>query len=243
MFQGIKNLQDFFYQQYFLNWEDIIINFIKALPAAIILIFNKAFSSQAAVGGFAGATIMQAIKYGIARGIFSNEAGLGSAPIAHSTAITDNPVRQGYWGIFEVFIDTIVICTATALSIIITGVWNSGATGATLTMSAFSKTFSETIGFPLVVFSMVLTAYTTNLTWCFYGETCSAFLFGHKIRIIYRILWLPFVLIGALGKLEIIWNICDTLNGLMALPNLIALIILSPLVFKLTKEFKPEKIK
>jgi len=222
---------------YFISGVVVLFVNIHAIPAAILLILRGAFTAQAAVGGFAGATVTHAIRYGIARGVFSNEAGLGSAPIAHSTAKTDNPVRQGFWGMMEVFVDTLVICTTTALVIIVTGSWTSGNTGTMLTMEAFSKLFGKTVGYSIVVICIVLTAYSTNLTWCFYGETCTAFLFGHSIRIFYRILWLPFVLVGALGKLEIIWSICDTLNGLMALPNIIALIILSPVVFKLTKDY------
>jgi AGCS family alanine or glycine:cation symporter len=222
---------------YFISGIAILLINIRSIPDAIWLILRGAFTGQAAAGGFAGATVTYAIRYGIARGVFSNEAGLGSAPIAHSTAKTDNPVKQGFWGIMEVFIDTIVICTTTALVIITTGSWASGNTGAMLTMEAFSKFFGKAIGYSIVVFCMVLTAYDTNLAWCFYGETCTAFLLGHNTRIFYRILWLPFVLIGALGKLEVIWNICDTLNGLMALPNIIALIILGPVVFKLTKNY------
>ena len=157
--------------------------------------------------------------------------------MAHATAKTDHPVRQGLWGIFEVFLDTLLICTVTALAIILTGVWKTGQTGALLTMNAFSETFGETMGFSLVILCMVLTAYDTNLAWCFYGESCSAFLFGHKARKIYRFLWLPFVLIGAMGKLEIVWSVADTLNGLMAIPNLIALLLLGGVVFSLTKNF------
>ena len=220
----------------------IFINYAK-VGESLILIFKCAFRPTAALGGFIGAGIMQTIRYGVARGIFSNEAGLGSAPIAHATAITDHPVRQGLWGIFEVFIDTIVICSVTALAIIGTGAWTSGKTGADLTMAAFGSTFGQTWGFSIVLFCMLLTAYDTNFTWCFYGETCAAFLFGPKAREIYRLIWLPFVLIGALGKLDVIWNISDTLNGLMAIPNLIALVVLGPIVFKLTKEFFKSKNK
>jgi len=213
--------------------------YITNIPEALKLIFSHAFTPTAATGGFAGAGVMFAIRYGIARGVFSNEAGLGSAPISHSTAMTDHPARQGLWGIFEVFVDTIIICTLTALVIILTEVWTSGKTGATLTMTGFEAGFGSTIGFSLVVLSMVLTAYDTNLAWCFYGETCSAHLFGHGrvIRMTYRTLWLPFTMIGALGGLEAIWSISDTLNGLMAVPNLIALFALGGVIVKLTREF------
>ncbi|MCM8780454.1 MAG: sodium:alanine symporter family protein [Candidatus Omnitrophica bacterium] len=222
---------------YFVSALIIIILNISLLPKILFLILKSAFTPVAAVGGFAGVTASQALRWGIARGIFSNEAGLGSAPIAHATAKTDHPVRQGMWGIFEVFIDTIVICSATGLAILVTGVWTSGQTGAVLTMSAFSRVFGNNLGSALVVFSMVLTAYDTMLAWEFYGETCSAYLFGPKIRDYYRILWLPPIIIGSLGKLETIWSLADTLNGLMAIPNLFALLMLSPIVFRLTKEF------
>lgn len=222
---------------YFFAAIYIIISHFTKLPQALMLILKGAFTPTAACGGFAGATILGTVRYGIARGVFSNEAGLGSAPMAHATAKTDHPSRQGLWGIFEVFIDTIVICSATALAIIVTGVWTSGETGALLTMMAFEKNFGQTVGFSIVVLCMMLTAYDTNFTWCFYGETCSAYLFGPKARSIYRVVWLPFVLMGALGKLEIVWNLSDTLNGLMVIPNLVALVFLSKLVFKLTRDF------
>ena len=186
-----------------------------------------------------GSGIMLAMRHGIARGVFSNEAGLGSAPIAHSTAKTDHPCRQGLWGIFEVFVDTIVMCTLTALVIIVTGVWTGGLDGEAMPMAGFAKVFGETFGFGLVALSMILTAYDTNLAWCFYGETCASSLIGHakKTRLIYRILWIPFTLIGAIGGLRFIWAISDTLNGLMAIPNLIAIIGLMGTVAVLTKKF------
>lgn len=214
----------------------IILNFPR-LHQTLILIFKSAFTPVAAVGGFAGVTARQALRWGIARGIFSNEAGLGSAPIAHATAKTDHPVRQGLWGVFEVFIDTIVICSVTGLAILVTGVWSGQETGAILTMSAFSSVFGKNLGSAIVVLCMVLTAYDTMLAWGFYGETCSAYLFGPKARDYYRILWLPPLIIGSLGRLETVWSVADTLNGLMAIPNLFALLILSPVVFRLTKEF------
>jgi len=216
----------------------IVLN-VTRIPSVIALVARHAFTPTAATGGFAGVGVMMAIRFGIARGVFSNEAGLGSAPIAHATAQTDHPVRQGLWGIFEVFIDTIVMCSATALVILLTGVWTSGETGESLTMAGFAAAFGKNIGFPLVVLCMILTAYDTNLAWCFYGETCSAYLLGHghTVRFAYRFLWLPFTLLGALGRLEAIWSVSDTLNGLMAIPNLIALVALCGTVVALTRAF------
>lgn len=218
----------------------IIFSRIDQIPSTFLSIIQYAFTPKAAIGGFAGATIKQAIRYGVARGVFSNEAGLGSASIAHATAKTDHPVRQAFWGMMEVFIDTIIMCTATALVILLTGVWTSGTTGASLTIEGFSVFYGSGIGMTLVTFSMILTAYDTILAWCFYGETCSAYLFGHgrTIRYGYRTLWLPFLIIGATVKLELVWKISDTLNGLMAVPNLIALTVLAPVVIQLIRNFQ-----
>jgi len=228
---------------YILGALFIIVTQIGKVPEAFALIFRSAFTPLAATGGFLGATMRSAIRYGIARGIFSNEAGLGSAPMAHATAITDHPARQGLWGIFEVFVDTIVVCSATALAIIITGAWTSGKSGAPLTMHAFQSVFGTQLGFSLVVLSMVLTAYDTILAWCFYGETCVAYLFKHGARAVYRVIWLPFTIIGALGRLEAIWAVADTLNGLMAIPNLIAIVALGGIVAKRTKDFLSQRLK
>lgn len=208
----------------------------SAIPAAFGLIFKSAFSGTAAVGGFAGSTIVLASRMGIARGVFSNEAGLGSAPIAHAAATTDHPVRQGLWGVFEVFMDTIVICSITALSIIVTGVWNTGESGAALTTLAFDTSLPVVGGY-IVSIGILLFAYSTLLSWSYYGERCLEFLFGPKAITPYRLVFIPFIVIGAVGGLEVIWDIADTLNGLMAIPNLIGIIGLSGVVIKLTKEF------
>ncbi len=224
---------------YMLGALAVIVMNIANLPKVIALVIQSAFTPVAATGGFAGAGVMMAIRYGIARGVFSNEAGLGSAPMAHATAKTDHPVRQGLWGIFEVFVDTIVVCMTTALAILLTGVWTTGESGAQLTMLAFNQTFGTAVGSSLVVLSMILTAYDTNLAWCFYGETCSTYILGHgkTVRTIYRIIWLPLTLLGAVGEHKAIWNVADTLNGLMAIPNLIALVALSGEVVHLVKGF------
>jgi AGCS family alanine or glycine:cation symporter len=217
----------------------IIIMYAPQIPAVIALVVKRAFTAKAAGGGAAGVGVIMVIRWGIARGVFSNEAGLGSAPMAHATAQTDHPVRQGLWGIFEVFFDTIVMCSATALVILLTGAWTGKLDGAALTIHAFSVPFGATFGPMLVTFCMILTAYDTILAWCFYGETCSSFIFGHGrvTRTVYRIVWLPFILIGAIGGLKAVWGMADILNGLMAIPNLIALLALTGVVVKLTKGF------
>jgi alanine or glycine:cation symporter, AGCS family len=224
---------------YMLGAMAVILLNISRVPEILSLIVTSAFQPMAAAGGFAGATVMQAIRFGMARGIFSNEAGMGSAPMAHATAKTDHPVRQGFWGIFEVFVDTIIMCFATALVILLSGAWTSGESGASLTILGFSSVFGKTIGAAVVTFCMILTAYDTLIAWCFYGETCASYIFGYgrMTRRVYRLIWLPFTMIGAMGQLEAIWNIADTLNGLMAIPNLIALFALSGVVVKLSKDF------
>ena len=206
------------------------------IPAAFSLIFTHAFTPVAATGGFAGAAVWAAIRFGVARGIFSNEAGLGSAPIAHAAAATDSPVRQGTIAMLGTFIDTLIICTMTGLVIIVTGAWTSGETGATLSSLAF-ETALPGVGGYIVTFGLSIFAFTTLLGWSFYGEKCVEYLFGVRSIVPFRVLWIIAIPIGATAKLSFIWLLADTLNALMALPNLIALLLLSPLVFKLTREY------
>lgn len=213
----------------------IIFANITEVPAALAIIVDSAFNGHAAVGGFTGATIMMAIQFGIARGIFSNEAGLGSAPIAHAAAQTNNPVRQGMVGMLGTFIDTIIICTMTALVIIISGAWTSGETGASLSSLAYAS--SLPLGEYVITFGLVIFAFTTILGWSYYGERCAEFIFGTKIILPYRLLWIAAVFIGASQKVNLIWILADVMNGFMAIPNLIALALLSPIVFKITKEY------
>ncbi len=207
------------------------------IPEAFGMIFRGAFTGTAASGGFAGATIMLAMRYGVARGLFSNEAGLGSAPMVHATAETDHPVRQGLYGIFEVFVDTILICTTTGLVVLVSGDWQSGATGAALSTQAFSSGLPGTWGGIVVTSGLVLFAFSTLIGWSYYGETGAVYLFGSRVAIPYRVLWLVFIYLGSVGSLHLIWDIADTLNGLMAIPNLIALLISLPLLRQLHKEF------
>lgn len=220
---------------YILGALVIIIGNITHIPEAFGLIFSHAFTGAAATGGFAGATVRLAMTKGVARGVFSNEAGLGSAPIAHAAATTDHPVRQGLWGVFEVFMDTIVICSLTALAIMVSGLWDSGASGAVLTTKAFNESIPG--GGYIVTIGIMLFAFSTILGWSYYGERCMEYLFGPKAITPYRIIYIPFIIIGSVGGLELIWDLADTLNGLMAIPNLIAVLMLSGTVLKLTKEF------
>ena len=213
----------------------ILLNFEK-LPAAIGLILESAFSGTAASGGFLGATIWMAIRWGFARGIFSNEAGLGSAPIAHAAAQTNDPVKQGMVAMLGTFIDTIIICSLTAFVIIMTGAWESGLKGAPMSSLAFSSGLFGYGGY-VVSIGLVLFAFTTILGWSYYGERCAEYLFGTGIIKPYRLVWVLAIFIGAIVKLEIVWAFADIMNGLMALPNLVALLLLSPIVFSKTRQY------
>ncbi|MDQ3949721.1 MAG: sodium:alanine symporter family protein [Gemmatimonadota bacterium] len=215
----------------------IVLTHLSALPGALRLVFEGAFTGTAATGGFAGATIMAAMRYGVARGLFSNEAGLGSAPMVHSAANTDHPVRQGLYGIFEVFVDTILICTTTGLVILVTGTWDDGATGAALSVQAFETGLPGTWGDIVVTTGLVLFAFSTLIGWSYYGETGIVYLLGTRAAVPYRVLWLVFIYLGAVGSLQLVWSVADTLNGLMAMPNLVSVLISIPLLRKLQKEF------
>lgn len=216
----------------------------SAIPGAFVSIFRDAFTGTAAVGGFAGAAVGGAIRYGVARGVFTNEAGLGSAPIAHAAATTDHPVRQGIWGSFEVFVDTILVCSMTALVLISSGLWTDASlAGANLTIAAFDQ--SLPYGSMIVTLALILFPFTTIIGWCYYGEKCAEYLVNSsKIITPYRLLFIGLVYVGAIGGLEIVWVLADVLNALMAVPNLIAVIALSGVVAKLSKQFfaDPERI-
>ena len=212
---------------------------IKEIPFVMSSIFTNAFSLESAGGGIMGYAVMRSMRFGVARGIFSNEAGLGSAPMLHATANTDNPVKQGMWGIFEVFITTICICSMTALVILTSGVLDTGLTGAVLTSAAFSKVFGS-LGGAFVSISILFFAFSSILGWEYYGECSLGYIFKGKektVSKVLRILWIPTVFIGSVGNLELIWNISDTFNDLMIIPNIIALFLLSGIVFKLTKSY------
>lgn len=213
----------------------IILSNLQAVPDAIAFIVKEAFTPTAATGGFAGATVMMAIRYGVARGVFSNESGLGSSPIAAAAAQTSHPVVQALVSMTQTFIDTIIVCTMTGLVIVMTGAWTSGSTGATLSNAAFS------LGMPggnyVVTISLVLFAYSTILGWCYYGEKSIEYLFGIAAIKPYRYAYLAFILVGAVAHLDLVWAIADVFNGLMAVPNLVGLLLLSPVVVQETRGY------
>lgn len=219
----------------------IIVLNISALPEALSAIIRGAFNPASVAGGLAGVGIKTAITKGVGRGIFSNEAGLGSAPIAHAAADVDHPVKQGIFGVFEVFMDTIVVCTMTALVVLLgVGVQNieyGTDVGANLTIMGFESVFGS--GFPAIAVAVCLTlfALSTILTWALYGTRCVEYLFGFKASKVYQIIFCIFACMAGTVELTLAWNIADTLNGLMAIPNLIALALLSPTVIKLSKEY------
>ena len=210
--------------------------YVDQIPSAFALIFEYAFSPLAATGGFTGATIMLALRYGVARGIFSNEAGLGTAGIAQAAGQSNSAAQAGLIGMMGTFIDTILVCTMTGLVIIVTGVWSSGVKGAALTSSAFAAAFP---GFGEYFLSVALAvfAFTTILGWAYYGEKCWEFLIGGRVRVPYRVLWTLFVMVGAVAKLDFVWLLADTMNAFMAFPNLVSLLLLSPIVVKASKDY------
>jgi AGCS family alanine or glycine:cation symporter len=225
----------------------ILGRFAAEIPGAIGLIFENAFRAPSAAGGFAGAAVSQVITMGLKRGLFSNEAGLGSAPMAHATAKVKHPAQQGLYGIFEVFVDTIVVCTMTAMVILVTGEWKAvdPATGKgwndlLLAARAFETGLPGTWGDLIVYVGLATFTFSTILGWNFYGETGISYIFGRKSILPYRLLWVVVAFIGAWGgiaQLGLIWDISDTLNGLMAIPNLIAVLLSVKLLKKLTDEY------
>lgn len=213
----------------------LVVNIDQLLPT-LELVVTSAFTPAAALGGFAGATVRTAIQTGIARGVFSNESGMGSAPIAAAAAKTESPVEQGLISMTGTFIDTIIVCSLTGLSILITGVWTGDSNGASLTQAAFGTVFGN-FGAVLLMLFLVLFAFTTIIGWNYYGERCFEFLFGLRFIWIYRVLYVGFVFIGAFLTVDVIWLIADIVNALMVLPNLIALLALSPIVVMETKKY------
>ncbi|MBQ2753241.1 MAG: sodium:alanine symporter family protein [Firmicutes bacterium] len=221
----------------------IIVTNIPSLPGVFATIVKSAFSFEAVGGGMFGYAIMVAMRQGFARGVFSNEAGLGSAPIAHAASSTEEPVEQAMWGVFEVFIDTIIICSITGITIVLSGIYtqdlamfaSKGAAAAT----AFNMLLPGTIGGKVLQFGLILFALSTILSWSYYGERCWAYISNNSkvVDWIYKIVFIAITLVGTTGSGTLMWDISDTLNGAMAIPNLVALLLLSGTVIKLTKEY------
>ncbi|MEJ2634634.1 MAG: sodium:alanine symporter family protein [Calditrichia bacterium] len=215
----------------------IIILKINLLPEAFELIFKEAFTPTAATGGFLGATVMLTIRMGVARGVFSNESGLGSAPIAAAAAVTKHPVTQALVSMTQTFIDTIIVCSMTGLVLILTGTWDSGKNGAELTSFAFSHGLPGQWGNIIVAVGLILFAYSTILGWSYYGEKSIEYLLGEAAVRPYRAIFVIFVGVGAILKLDLVWALADVFNGLMAFPNLVGLLALTPVIVSETKSY------
>lgn len=209
----------------------------EQIPAALALIFERAFSPAAATGGFAGATVWMTIRMGVARGIFSNESGLGSSPIAAAAAKTKDPVAQALVSMTQTFIDTLVVCSMTALVIILSGAWDSGLNGAPLTTEAFSRSLGGQSGGMVVSMALVFFAYSTMLGWSYYGERALEYLAGEGAILPYRVIFCALIVAGAISKLDAVWLFSDIANGLMAFPNLVGLLTLSPVIIAETRRY------
>ncbi|MBT5027650.1 MAG: sodium:alanine symporter family protein [Nitrospinaceae bacterium] len=242
---GIKRISDvasffvpFMVVIYFVGALIVIVSHLDQLGMGIKLILEHAFTGTAATGGFIGASLAQTIRYGVARGLFSNESGMGSAPIAAAAAKTNHPSKQALVSMSGTFLDTLVVCSLTALALASTGVWVSGETGVALTLQAFSEGLPGNWGYFIVTLSAITFAFSSILAWEYYGEKCFEYLFGDKWTHLYRYLWVLFVFIGAIVKLELVWNFSDAMNALMAVPNLIGLVLLSGVLFRETKAYE-----
>ena len=221
---------------YVLGGLIIILLNLDALMPALQLIFSDAFTGNAVAGGALGTVI----RYGVARGVFSNEAGMGSAPIAAAAAKTDHPVRQALVSMTGTFLDTIVVCSITGIVLVMGNMYMDGETGAALTTHTFNKLLPGPGGW-IVTFGLIFFAYSTILGWCYYGEKCATYLFGDKCITIYRVIYVATVMLGTVASLDLVWAAADTFNGLMAIPNLIALLALSGVIIKETKDFKEKR--
>lgn len=218
----------------------VVISHADQILPAFGQIFEGAFNPSAIGGGLAGAVIQSAMRAGFGRGIFSNEAGLGTAPIAHAAADVEHPVEQGLYGVFEVFADTIIICTLTALAILCSGcapLFYGKSAAADLTILAFSTTFGSRAASVIIAACITMFAFSTLLSWSLYGGRCMEFLFGEKGMAVYQAIYVVFVVVGATTQLDLVWNLADSMNALMAIPNLIAVLALSPTVVRLTREY------
>jgi alanine or glycine:cation symporter, AGCS family len=219
----------------------VILGHLDAVPEMFRLIFDGAFTGTGATGGFIGSTFILTMRYGIARGIFSNEAGQGSAPIAHAAAKTEFPVREGLVALLGPLVDTLVICTLTAMAILCTGAWTSGEMGAAMTFTAFQAGLGNVLGISVggavVSVGLLLFAFTTAIAWSYYGDRCVVYLFGRKYVTLYRYVYCVFVFVGAVWAKDLVWKFVDAAIVFMAAPNLIALLILAPVVKQMTTEY------
>ena len=213
------------------NWSEV--------PGVVALVLDSAFTGHAAVGGFAGAAVTSAIRSGIARGLVSNEAGMGSAPIVHAAAVTDHPIRQATYGFFGVFVDTIVVCMLTASTVLLTGAWTTDLEGLGIAAHAFQEGLPGAWGGSMVSVAVALFGFSTILGWAYYGETGFTYLFGVRGILWYRIAWSAMVFVGAIGGLQAVWDVTDTLSALMAVPNLFAVLGSIGLLRRLLREFFP----
>ena len=230
---------------YILAGVAVLVLRITQVPAALMTIFKSAFNMEAVGGGVFGYGLMLAMRHGFARGVFSNEAGLGSAPIAHAASSTQEPVEQAIWGVFEVFIDTVVICTITGLTVILSGVYltpggleHFGSNGMAA-VAAFNSILPGTLGGTVIQLSLLFFSFSTILGWSYYGERCWGFLTGENrtVKTLFKVLFSAMCVVGTLGSGSLMWNISDTLNGMMAIPNLVGLLLLSGVVAKLTRDY------
>lgn len=220
----------------------IIVTHLEAVPAAFASVFHGAFNGTAAAGGFVGVAVAQSIRFGVARGIFSNESGLGSAGIAAAAAQTRTPARQAIVSMTQTFIDTLVVCTLTGLTILVTGAWQSGLNGAPLTQLAFRTGLSGSWGGWIVAISLSMFAYSSMLGWCFYGERCVEYLLGRRAVFPYRVLFIVAAFLGTVYSLTFVWTVSDLMNGLMALPNLVGLLLLSRVVVQETRALEEKSV-
>ena len=223
---------------YFIGATIVILNNLSHLSSGITLIFEHAFTGTAATGGFAGATLAQTMRFGVARGLFSNESGMGSAPIVAAAAKTNHPGKQALVSMTGTFLDTLIICSLTALALSSSGIWVSGETGVALTIQSFSTGLPGNWGNIIITLSAITFGFSTILAWEYYGEKCFEYLFQEKWIHLYRYAWVFFVFFGALFELEVVWNFSDAMNALMAIPNLVGLLLLGRLLSKETKSFE-----
>ncbi len=226
---------------YLLACTWVLIEHADRVPAAFAAIFTEAFTGSSAAGGFLGATVAQAMRWGVARGIFSNESGLGSAGIAAAAAKTSHPARQALVSMTQTFIDTIIVCTFTGVAIIASGVWSSGETGASLTQTAFDSGMPAGLGSKVIALSLALFAFSTIIGWSYYGSRSIGYLFGHGIEKPYQLLFIAAAFAGAIFELDFVWLFSDVMNGLMALPNLIGLLLLSGVVARESRKLLEEE--